>query len=99
MKARMMYGTPPETRLRVVSITGDGRCLFRALVRRCMGTLHVIALCLVVSKTPAVHDEVNLLAWHARTVRREHWPSHISGWSDRCCRDGTLAYSRPGRIS
>ena len=31
-QARVLYGTQPETHLRVVPIKGDGRCLFRALV-------------------------------------------------------------------
>ena len=31
-QASVLYGTQPETRLRVVPIKGDGRCLFRALV-------------------------------------------------------------------
>lgn len=32
-RMRTIYGSKLETNLRVVTIKGDGRCLFRALVR------------------------------------------------------------------
>jgi hypothetical protein len=56
-KASTLYGSQPETRLRVVTITGDGRCLFRALVRGCPlhwdSCWHAL-LCWTVSLLPAM---------------------------------------------
>ncbi len=47
-KIHKLYSSQPETHLRVVPIKGDGRCLFRAMVRSnqpaCPFTLHLCNL-------------------------------------------------------
>ena len=44
-QASVLYGTQPETHLRVVPIKGDGRCLFRALVGAAPSLLPLLSSC------------------------------------------------------